>query len=158
MWHLLLIVGRRIGRMVGLPPMLAGPSAGRNRAMRENQSRLRERKSVQCPVNELGEVGAVCLHAPMPFWVPTQVAFPPMRWNVPILSHIVPSSGGIALGSGAVCLHPFVESLLPTHPFVFVPHGGQSACIRSLRAFCHRITEGRHSRQGECSEPFGTPA
>ncbi len=99
-WHLLLIVGRRIGRMVGLPPMLAGPSAGRNRAMRENQSRLRERKSVQCPVNELGEVGAVCLHAPMPFWVPTQVAFPPMRWNVPTLSHIVPSSGGNCFGVG----------------------------------------------------------
>ena len=54
MWHLLLIVGRRIGRMVGLPPLLAGPSGGRNRAMRVNQSRFSVPESVR-PVNELGD-------------------------------------------------------------------------------------------------------
>ncbi len=40
-------------------------------------------------------------------------------------------------------MHPFVESLLPTHPFVFVPHGGQICLhpfVESLLATVARRT------------------
>jgi len=102
MWHLLLLGGLLIGRiMPGLSPLVLR-YFGKVRLCHAGESVPVTREKVRPSVRRyrLG-LGAVCLHAPVPF---KGASNDPQRCKIPISVDIVYSSGGNCFGgSGAVC-------------------------------------------------------
>ena len=94
MWHLLLLGGMPIGRiMPGLSPLVLR-YFGKVRLCHAGEV-VPFNQSIIRPVTRLGEVGAVCLRAPpYPFWFPLSVSKACMRSNVSKNLDIVHSSGG----------------------------------------------------------------